>query len=268
MRPRHTRGYGRDGRPLQFAIGMPDLSPRQDPSTSERSPWLGHRCLHPSPAPQAATGRRCSFWCVRFPSFLARTPDWRCLRGVLAGEVASLAVESAPYPVRLVRGAGARDGIGAQAALVLGCVPDEVVSSPQAGQRMTDWAERIGRHITAEGSVVVPPRIAAALEEKAGLTADRQILVRDNDPLAYEVLAALHLAALIHSSGSGTKLAAVQHGSKESDQWLTTTEAAAEVGVTDRCIRKWITTGRLPARQHGNRYLIDRQHLTIQALAA
>ena len=31
--------------------------------------------------------------------------------------------------------------------------------------REPDWAERIGRHITVEGSVIVPPRIANWLAE-------------------------------------------------------------------------------------------------------
>ena len=73
---------------------------------------------------------------------------------------------------------------------------------------MNDWASRIGRHMTAEGSVVVPARIAAWLEQRAGLTTDSRIRVRDTDPAAYEVLMALHAAALDHRSGTGTKLAA------------------------------------------------------------
>jgi hypothetical protein len=62
----------------------------------------------------------------------------------------------------------------------------------------TDWAQRIGRHVTAEGSVIVPTRIAHWLEQKAGVTGDKRISLRDTDPLAYEVLAALHIAALSH----------------------------------------------------------------------
>jgi excisionase family DNA binding protein len=134
--------------------------------------------------------------------------------------------------------------------------------------RMGDWAARIGRHITAGGSVVVPPRIAAWLEQKAGVTADWRILLRDTDPLAYEVLAALRLAALHHCSGSGTEVAGVHTNPRDSKQWLTTTEAAQQAGVTGRCIRKWIAIGRLPARMHGNRYLIDPHDLHVQALAA
>ena len=102
---------------------------------------------------------------------------------------------------------------------------------------MTDWAQRIGRHITPSGSVVVPPRIAHWLEKKAGVTGDKRISLRDTDPLAYEVLAALHIAALSHGSEDGTKRAVRQPKQQESDQWLTTQEAATELGVSVRAIR-------------------------------
>jgi excisionase family DNA binding protein len=133
---------------------------------------------------------------------------------------------------------------------------------------MTDWAERIGRHITAEGSVVVPPRIAHWLEKSAGVTGDWRISLRATDPLAYEVMAALHLAAITHSSANGTKPAVSQRSSRESDTWMTTADVAAEMGVTDRAIRKQIAAERLPARRHGGRWLINRNDIDIQAFAA
>jgi excisionase family DNA binding protein len=133
---------------------------------------------------------------------------------------------------------------------------------------MSDWASRIGRHMTAEGSVVVPARIAAWLEQRAGLTTDSRIRVRDTDPAAYEVLMALHAAALDHRSGTGTKLAGAQPSRQESETWLTTTEAASLLGVTDRAVRKWIARGRLPATRHGGRWLINRAHLHLQAFTA
>ncbi|ORM29195.1 helix-turn-helix domain-containing protein [Williamsia sp. 1135] len=132
------------------------------------------------------------------------------------------------------------------------------------------WSERISRHVNDDGSVVLPARIAAWLEEQAGLTTahERRLAMRDTDPLAYEVLAALHLSALAHRSGTGTKLAAVPAQPSPSECWLTTTEAARQLGMTDRGIRKWITTGRLPAQRHGNRWLINRTHLPVSQTAA
>jgi excisionase family DNA binding protein len=133
------------------------------------------------------------------------------------------------------------------------------------GQRVvsSSWGDRIARRLTGDGSVIVPPRIAAWLEDKAGLTAERRIMLRDTDPHAYEVLAALRLAALAHRSGNGTKIAAPQPDQPQSEAWLTTSQAAQQAGVTDRCIRKWITRERIPATRHGGRWLINPAHLHL-----
>lgn len=128
---------------------------------------------------------------------------------------------------------------------------------------VTDWAVRIGRHLTPDGSVIVPPRIAAWIEKHAGVTSEWCIALRDTDAPAYAVLAALHLSALQHRSGIGTKLVGVQSGRQESKTWLTTVEAADALGVTDRAVRKRIATGRIPAARIGGRWLIRRNHLYI-----
>jgi excisionase family DNA binding protein len=133
---------------------------------------------------------------------------------------------------------------------------------------MTDWAHRIGRHINAEGSVIVPPRIADWIEEQIGLVSERRIALADTDPLAYAVLSALRMIALSHRSGNGTKLAEAQPSSEDSNVWLTTSDAAAELGVTDRAIRKWIAQNQLPAHRYGGRWLINRTDLQAQAFAA
>ncbi|WP_082956779.1 helix-turn-helix domain-containing protein [Mycolicibacter sinensis] len=132
---------------------------------------------------------------------------------------------------------------------------------------MDNWAYRIGRHIGPDGSVMVPPRIAQWLEAKAGLTADRRINLRTTDPAAYEILSALHLAALSHRSGNGTKPTAAQADSQKSSSWITTVAAAAQLGVTDRCIRKWIAQGRIPATRHGGRWLIRAHQITATQIA-
>jgi excisionase family DNA binding protein len=141
-----------------------------------------------------------------------------------------------------------------------------------------DWTQRIARHLLPDGSVIVPPRIAAWLEDKAGMLPERRIMLRGTDPEAYEVLAALHLSALsrggtgeaIIRSANGTRMVKSPNDIQQSEEWLTTAEAAEMTGVTDRCIRKWIATQRLPARRHGGRWLVNRQHLNItpQAHAA
>jgi hypothetical protein len=119
---------------------------------------------------------------------------------------------------------------------------------------------RISRRLTADGSVIIPPRIARWLEHNAGMTADRRIRLRDNDPEAYVALAALHLSAL--SSESGTKDAEPQPNSAQLQEWISSRQAADTLHVTDRCIRKWCTTGRLHAQQIGSRWLIDPTSMT------
>ena len=135
-------------------------------------------------------------------------------------------------------------------------------------RRVNDLAWRISRHMTPAGAVIVPPRIAAWLEERAGLTSDRRIRLRVTDPAAYEVLMALHVAALDHRSGTGTNLAPAQPVRPESEKWLTTTEAASLLGVTDRAIRNWCASGRLPATRRGGRWLINAADVKAPKLTA
>jgi excisionase family DNA binding protein len=121
---------------------------------------------------------------------------------------------------------------------------------------------RIRGHILSDGSVIVPPRIARWLEKQADMTADRRIRLRDNDPDAYVVLAALHLAAL--RSVIGTNDAAPQGVSADLNMWMSTSDAAKVLDVTDRCVRNWCRTGRLRAVLSGSRWLIDRNTVTLK----
>lgn len=117
------------------------------------------------------------------------------------------------------------------------------------------WEPRISSHVTANGSAIVPPRIAHWLETKAKVTADMRGRLRDTDWEAHEALMALHVAALRHSrSDTGTKPVVGHSDRPESEAWLSTTEAAHEMKVTDRCIRKWISIRRLPATKYGCRW--------------
>lgn len=125
---------------------------------------------------------------------------------------------------------------------------------------------RIGQRITSDGSVIIPPRIAHWLEEKSGMTADRRIRLRDTDPDAYVALAALHISAA-HRSDTGTNAAAAQPVTADLSMWMTTSEAAKTLGVTDRCIRKWCKTGRIQAVMSGSRWLIDRNSLAASQIA-
>lgn len=124
---------------------------------------------------------------------------------------------------------------------------------------------RIAQHITRDGDAIVSPRVARWLEKQAGMTADRRILLRGSDPDAYVVLAALHLAAL--RSDSGTDSVAGQRKTEQSEVWISTSEAAETLGVTDRCIRNWCRSGRLTARRVGKTWLINDHTLPLKDIA-
>jgi excisionase family DNA binding protein len=131
----------------------------------------------------------------------------------------------------------------------------------------SNWGTQISRHLSPGGDAVVPPRIAAWLEEKAGVSSDRRILLRETDPEAYSVLAALHIAALVHRSAIGMESPIRQISSGELATWLTTGDVSNRLGVTDRAIRKRIASGRLPATKFGGRWLLNRNDVRIdQAL--
>ncbi|WP_457125778.1 helix-turn-helix domain-containing protein [Mycobacteroides abscessus] len=94
------------------------------------------------------------------------------------------------------------------------------------------------------------------------MTADRRIRLRDSDPEAYVALAALHLSAL-RRSDCGTESVAGLHNTTSLGIWISTTEAAQALHVTDRCIRKWCTTGRLHAVRAGNRWLVNTNSVAL-----
>ena len=130
----------------------------------------------------------------------------------------------------------------------------------------------IARHVASDGSVTVSAKAAYWLKQRLGRAMDARINLRDSDPELYAALAALCLSAIGYRTGAfatsatGTNSASAQHDSIE---WVTTVEASRALGVTDRCIRNWIATKRLPARRHAGRWLIERHHLdTVKALNA
>lgn len=125
---------------------------------------------------------------------------------------------------------------------------------------------RIAQRIAADGSVIISPRMARWLEKQAGITADRRIRLRDNDPGAYVELAALHLSACC--SGTGTNHTPAQGVSADSNMWTSTSEAAKALGVTDRCVRNWCRTGRLHAIMSGGRWLVNPTTLALKNITS
>ena len=127
------------------------------------------------------------------------------------------------------------------------------------------WEVRISRRITANGEVIVQPRIACWLETQAGITPEWRSRLQDTDPEAYEVLLALHLVAE-RLSARGPNPLAGQRPHAQLEAWLSTADAARELNVAGRTVRRWCRTGRLPATKSGRDWLIRRRDLHIQDL--
>lgn len=140
------------------------------------------------------------------------------------------------------------------------------------------WDARIRQYIMTDGSVRVPPRIAQMLDQRVAMLSEQRKLLRGSDAEAYEVLCALHLSGLGHEqnvfptpqmSGSGHDFDTSATNRTESEhEPLTTPQAAARLGVTDRTVRRWCQTERLPARWHGGRWYINVRDLRFTTLAA
>jgi excisionase family DNA binding protein len=114
--------------------------------------------------------------------------------------------------------------------------------------------------------VVVPARVCAWLERHAHLNEVR-IESRGIDAEVDAVLVALRLAALTwRNTATGSAVAAKPEATADLNQWLSTTQAADILYITDRAVRLAITEKRLPATQVNGRYRIARED--IQHFAA
>jgi excisionase family DNA binding protein len=107
-------------------------------------------------------------------------------------------------------------------------------------------------------AVVISGRTAAWLEKYAALTALR-VKVRGTDPAISKELEELRLAAMVwRGSATGTE-EAVRDQPAASSNWLSTTQAAAVLGVSPRAVVKAIARGKLPSTRVGGRHRISRE---------
>ncbi len=114
--------------------------------------------------------------------------------------------------------------------------------------------------------VVIPARVCAWLERHARLNEVR-IRERGADAEVDAVLVALRLAALTwRTTATGSPVAAKPEATADLNQWLSTTQAADILYITDRAVRLAIAEKRLPATQVNGRYRIARED--IQHFAA
>lgn len=114
---------------------------------------------------------------------------------------------------------------------------------------------------TSGPAVLVPARVAAVIEKYARLS-DLRVRTRGIDPEATAVLEALHVAALSwRSTACGTTEDTEAEPATDSNQWLTTGEAADLAGVTSRAIRKATDEGRLQCTRVSGHRRISREDL-------
>lgn len=149
----------------------------------------------------------------------------------------------------------------------------------EVGSAAVAWSQRFASHINPDGSVVVPPRIAQMLDQRLSLLSEQRKMLRSSDPEAYEILGALRLSGLGYEqnvftaarmSGTGRDFdTSAMHRTELEHEQLTTPQAAERLGVTDRTVRRWCQTERLPARWHGGRWHINEHDLRVaQAVTA
>ncbi len=109
------------------------------------------------------------------------------------------------------------------------------------------------------GVVIVPAEVAAWLLANGDLNRLR-VATRGADPRRDAVLMALAMAAHQHmtvTSGDGCR-SAMEPEAAAPLEWMSTTQAADQLGVTDRAVRLACQLGRLAARQVGGRWQVSR----------
>ncbi len=107
--------------------------------------------------------------------------------------------------------------------------------------------------------VIVPGRVAAWLTQQLGLDRLRSE-VRGMDAQVDHVLIGLAVAASAwRASAYGTTPRNTPEPEPKSS-WLTTTEVADLLNLTDRAIRSACRSGRLHAERVGDRWQISREH--------
>lgn len=109
-------------------------------------------------------------------------------------------------------------------------------------------------------AVVLDARTCAWLERYAGLTALR-VRVRGTDPAISRQLEEIRVAAMTWRSSAIGTAGDVQPELAPRSEWLSTGQAAKELDMTDRAIRKAIAENRLTATEVGGRYRISREDL-------
>lgn len=107
-------------------------------------------------------------------------------------------------------------------------------------------------------SVEIPGRVAAWLESKLDLRRVRTD-VRGIDPEVDSVLADLHRVALVWRASATGSATTPPPEATPLLGWMSTTQAASLLKITDRAVRLAIQEHRLPAQQLAGRWRITRE---------
>lgn len=111
----------------------------------------------------------------------------------------------------------------------------------------------------SDAVVLVPARIAAWLTANTGLSKVR-VTARGTDPELYAVLHDLYVAALEWRASVTGSTSPPEPEATALSKWMTTTEVAGQLNITDRAVRLAIAEGRLKAEQTEGRWRIAREN--------
>ena len=117
-----------------------------------------------------------------------------------------------------------------------------------------------GWHIVGLGgpAVVVPGRVAAWLESRLDLRRVRTD-ARGADPEVDAVLSDMHRLALVWRASATGSATTPPPEATPLLGWMSTTQAASLLKITDRAVRLAIQEHRLPAQQLAGRWRITRE---------
>ena len=133
------------------------------------------------------------------------------------------------------------------------------MSARQKGAQPARDPKHYVHGLDGAGVVIIPARVAAWLHQQLPLDQLRAG-VRGTDPEVDFVLIGLSVAALNwRASAYGTAPRNVPEPASKS-QWLTTTEVADLLNLTDRRVRQACTSGQLPAERDNGRWRISREN--------
>lgn len=126
---------------------------------------------------------------------------------------------------------------------------------------MTAREHRNWRLYANDYSTIITGRVAAVLHKELNI-AELRTRALGVDPELYDQLKSLHESSIDwRNSATGSQVAAVPELAAESTQWMSTSEVAGRLGITDRAVRAAIERKALKATVIGRSYRISREDM-------